>query len=605
MSTIDLTIIAVYLLGMILVGLYFQKKASSSIDSYFLGGRKIPWWVLGASGMASNFDVTGTMINTALIFALGVSGFFIELRGGICLIMAFLLAFMGKWNRRAQVMTIAEWMHFRFGTRKDGDLARIIGAVSQIIMTIAMVTYFSVGAGKFVAEFFSIPGFLGMEPRFVAALILISLSLIYTVASGLYGVVWTDVFQSLFVFFTLITISYLAFTKFILPEVFNVSYPLRDGGFELVETTKAAWTNIKPSWKLAFPATSDYSIYNYFGVAIFFYFIKVLLEGSGGASGYMVQRYFAARDDRDAGLLSAFWIFLLSFRWLFIAAIAIMGISYFNNPENSIVAAQVDPEAVLPIVIKKMIPVGLKGFLMAGLLAAAMSTFDSTINAGASYWVKDIYQAFINPKASEKTLLWHGRLASVGIVVIGLLFSITIRNINEIWGWITMSIGAGLFIPFLARWYWSRMNGYGFSAGVLGGMISAILQKIIFPDIPEYIAFFAVNSITVIILVAVTLLTPPTEEKVLENFFNITKPFGLWKKFRNKLSIEKRLDLKKEHRQDLLTLVLAVPWQLSLFLMWMALIMRTWGQFIITLALTVGLAIALYFIWYKNLKKES
>ncbi len=602
MSIIDLTIIATYLVGMILVGLYFQKKASSNIDSFFLGGRTIPWWVLGASGMASNFDITGTMISTALIFALGVSGFFIEIRGGIVLMMAFLLAFMGKWNRRAQVMTIAEWMHFRFGDRKDGDMARIIGAVSQIIMTIALVTYFSVGAGKFIAEFFGIPGFLGLEPRFVAASILIILSLIYTVASGLYGVVWTDVFQGLFVFFTIITISYLAFTQFILPDTFNVSYPLREGGFELVQTTKDAWTNMKPSWKLAFPETSDYSIYNYFGVAIFFYLIKILLEGSAGMGGYMIQRYFAAKDDRDAGLLSAFWIFLLSFRWLFIAAIAIMGISYFNNPENSIAAANVDPEAVLPIVIKKLIPVGIKGFLMAGLLAAAMSTFDSTVNAGAAYWVKDIYQAYINPKASEKTLLWHGRLACVGIVFIGLLFSITIRNINEIWGWITMSIGAGLFIPLLTRWYWARMNGYGFSAGVLGGMITAILQKILFPDIPEYVAFFAVNSITAIILVVVTLLTPATDEKVLENFFNITKPFGFWKKYRKKLSDKKQSALKKEHRQDILTLILAVPWQMSLFMMWMALIMRTWGQFALTLSLTLVFGIALYFVWYRNLK---
>jgi len=605
MSIIDLTIIAVYLLGMILVGLYFQKKASSSIDSYFLGGRRMPWWVLGASGMASNFDITGTMINTALIFALGVGGFFIELRGGICLIMAFLLAYMGKWNRRAQVMTIAEWMHFRFGDRKDGDIARIIGAVSQIIMTIAMVTYFSVGAGKFVAEFFGIPGLWGLEPRFVAAVILITLSLIYTVASGLYGVVWTDVFKSLFVFFTLITISYLAFTKYILPDIFNVSYPLREGGFELIQTTKEAWSNIQPSWKLSYPETSDYSIFNLFGVAIFFYLIKVLLEGSGGTGGYMMQRYFAAKDDRDAGLLSAFWIFLLSFRWLFIAAIAIMGISYFNNPENSIIAAEVDPEAVLPIVIKKLIPVGIKGFLMAGLLAAAMSTFDSTINAGAAYWVKDIYQAYINPKASEKTLLWHGRLACVAIVLIGLLFSITIRNINEIWGWITMSIGSGLFIPMLARWYWARMNGYGFSAGVLGGMIAAILQKIFFPDIPEYTAFFAMNSITLIILVTVTYLTPATEDKVLENFFNVTKPFGLWKKYRKKLSIEKLSALKKEHRQDFLALILAIPWQLSLFLMWMALIMRTWGQFALTFSITVVFSVALYFAWYKKLKKSD
>jgi len=91
MAFVDYGIVVVYLLGMILIGLYFQRRASSNIDSYFLGKRTIPWWALGASGMASNLDISGTMINTAFVFALGASGFFIEIRGGVTLIMAFLM----------------------------------------------------------------------------------------------------------------------------------------------------------------------------------------------------------------------------------------------------------------------------------------------------------------------------------------------------------------------------------------------------------------------------------------------------------------------------------------------------------------------------------
>ena len=180
MNTIDLIIIIVYLFAIVVVGLLVQKKASKDIDSYFLGNRKLPWWVLGASGMASNTDIAGTMINTAFIYALGTKGFFIEIRGGVTLIMAFLMVFMGKWNRRSQVMTQAEWMHFRFGKDKEGDIARVIAAIASITMTIAMVTYFVIGAGKFVGEF------LGIEPIF-ASLIMVVLAMIYTVASGLYG----------------------------------------------------------------------------------------------------------------------------------------------------------------------------------------------------------------------------------------------------------------------------------------------------------------------------------------------------------------------------------------------------------------------------------
>ena len=156
MHPIDITIIVTYLIAIVAVGLIMQKKASQGIDSYFLGNRNLPWWVLGASGMASNTDIAGTMINTAFIYALGTKGFFIEIRGGVTLIMAFLMVFMGKWNRRSQVMTQAEWMHFRFGKGKEGDVARVISAIASIIMTVAMVTYFVIGAGKFVGDFLGI-----------------------------------------------------------------------------------------------------------------------------------------------------------------------------------------------------------------------------------------------------------------------------------------------------------------------------------------------------------------------------------------------------------------------------------------------------------------
>ena len=218
MSTIDLTIVIGYLLAIVIIGLLVQKKASQGIDSYFLGNRKLPWWVLGASGMASNTDIAGTMINTAFIYALGTKGFFIEIRGGVTLIMAFLMVFMGKWNRRSQVMTQAEWMHFRFGTGKEGDFARIISAFASIVMTIAMVTYFVIGSGKFVGDF------LGIEPIY-ASLLMVVLAMIYTVASGFYGVVWTDVFQGVFIFGVILYVTGMAMRTVTLPEEFCDPYP--------------------------------------------------------------------------------------------------------------------------------------------------------------------------------------------------------------------------------------------------------------------------------------------------------------------------------------------------------------------------------------------
>jgi len=599
MSVLDYSIVITYLTGMILVGLYFQRRASGSIDSYFLGKRTIPWWALGASGMSSNLDISGTMINTAFIFALGATGFFIEIRGGVTLIMAFLMIFQGKWNRRALVMTLAEWMHFRFGKTRQGDVARLIAAISIIIMTIAMITYFAIGSGKFVGEFLGIPAFWGLSSQFWAATLMIILAMIYTVASGLYGVIWTDVFQGTLIFGTIIYICVLAFFTFNLPEVFQVSVPLRDGGFMAIETTREAWTSMIPSWNLNMPVNSAYSIYNLFGIAILFYLIKVILEGSGGTSQYMIQRFFASRSDREAGLLSLFWTLLLSFRWPFIAAIATMGVVF--GSQQGVIA---DPETVLPVVINKLVPMGAKGFLVAGLMAAAMSTFDSTVNAGAAYWVKDIYQTYLNPQATEKQLMSHSRWSSVIIVILGLGFMLLINNINEIWGWITSSLGAGLLIPTMLRWYWWRMNGYGFAGGTLAGMIAAVFQRLFFPDIPEYFAFTIASGASLIGVIIGTYMAEPTDEKVLLEFYKRTRPFGFWKPVKAKIAAENMAEINKENKRDILSTFLAVPWQIVLFLTGMAVILKRWDEFFWLVILLVVLSSALYFNWFRHLSKE-
>jgi len=599
MSGLDYGIVIVYLLGMIAVGLYFQRKASEGINSYFLGKRGLPWWALGASGMSSNLDISGTMINTAFIFALGASGFFIEIRGGVTLIMAFLMIFQGKWNRRALVMTLAEWMHFRFGTGKQGDVARLIAAFSIIIMTIAMITYFAVGSGKFVGEFLGIPSFWGFSSQFWAATFMIILAMIYTVASGLYGVVWTDVFQGILIFGTIIFICALSFFNFNLPETFQVSVPLREGGFMALNTTRDAWTSMLPNWTLDLPEVSAYSIYNLFGIAILFYLIKVTIEGAGGTSQYMIQRFFASRSDRESGLLSLFWTFLLAFRWPFIAAIAIMGV-VLGTTEGVIK----DPETVLPVVINQLVPIGVKGLLVAGLMAAAMSTFDSTVNAGAAYWVKDIYQTYLNPKATEKQLMRHGRWSSVIIVILGLGFMLAINNINEIWGWITSSLGAGLLIPTLMRWYWWRMNGNGFALGTVFGMVAAVLQRLLLPDIPEYYAFTIATVSSLVGMLIGTYSSKPTDEAVLFEFYKRTRPFGFWGPIRKKLGAEVMEKINKENRRDIISTFFAVPWQVILFLTGMAVIMKSWTQFSVLVIILAILSVLLYFNWFRHLSTE-
>ncbi len=592
MEIIDYIIVTIYLLFIVIFGFFIQRKASTGIDSYFLGNRNLPWWILGASGMASNTDLAGTMVLTSLVYGLGTKGFFIEIRGGVVLIMAFLMTFMGKWNRRAQVMTIAEWMELRFGKNREGNIARIISAVANIIFAIGTMSYFAVGGGKFLGEF------LGIDDR-LAGILLILLALIYTAVSGFYGVVLTDVFQGILIFVAILYICFITFQTVSLPETFAISIP---GTEQLQEWSLREWSSITPPIKIDLPG--DYSIFNSFGGVMLFYVFKVFLEGGAGGGGYMIQRYFAAKSDREAGLLSLFWILLLSFRWPLVTALAVLGIDY--GLKNQVIS---DPELVLPTVIAEYIPVGVKGLLVACFIAAAMSTFDSIINSSAAYWVKDIYQAYLKPEASNQQLVHQGRLASILIVALGLLFSFNITNINDIWGWLTLGLGTGLFIPLVLRWYWWRFNGYGFAIGTSAGLVAAILTKAVIlpflnmPQLQEYILFLVPSICSFLGCIFGTLLTPATNLEVIDNFYRVTRPFGFWGVVSQNLPTNLQAKIERENRRDIMATLIAIPWQLVLFLMGMMLMMKQWDNFGVLLLMFILLSIGLYFTWFKHLDK--
>ena len=484
-------------------------------------------------------------------------------------------------------------MHFRCGKGKEGDIARIIAAIASIIMTIAMVTYFVIGAGKFVGEFLSI------EPIY-ASLLMVVLAMIYTVASGLHGVVWTDVFQGVFIFAVIIYVVVMAMSMVNLPEEFLVSVPMMDGSFTAIKTSLSEWARIAPPKTMDMPEGSTFAIYNLFGIAIMFYLFKVTLEGASGAGGYMLQRYFAAKSDREAGLLSLFWTSLLAFRWPLIGSFAMLGV-YHGIETGNVIA---DPELVLPTVIKNYIPVGVKGFLIAGLMAAAMSTFDSTVNAGAAYWVKDLYQTFLKKDATEKELIFQSRLSSLVIVSLALLFSLTISNINEIWGWITMGIGAGMFIPQVIRWYWWRFNGYGFAIGTAMGMTSAVIVKAFGGPLPEYSSFLIASGSSLIGCVIGTYMTAPTADSVLVNFYKITRPFGLWGSVRKTISADVQALINEENRRDIIAIFFAVPWQIVLFLTGLMIVMKQWYNVLNLFGLLIILSGGLYWFWFRHLSKE-
>ncbi|NES71721.1 MAG: sodium:solute symporter, partial [Okeania sp. SIO2D1] len=210
---------------------------------------------------------------------------------------------------------------------------------------------------------------------------------------------------------------------------------------------------------------------------------------------------------------------------------------------------------------------------------------------------------------SNQKLLTQGRLASIVIVGLGLIFSFNITNINDIWGWLTLGLGTGLFIPLVLRWYWWRFNGYGFAIGTGAGLVAAILTKgVILPvvnnsQIQEYVLFLVPSICSFLGCILGTFLTPATNLETINNFYRVTRPFGFWGVVRKQLPTNIQAKIQAENRRDIMGALIATPWQLVLFLMGIMLMMKQWDNFGILLLIFILLSIGLYFTWFRYLDK--
>jgi len=533
MHALDYTVVAGYLGILVLAGAWLARRARESSEHYFLGGKRLPWWALGSSGMSSNLDVAGTMTIVTLIVLYGLHGFWIEMRGGVVLPIAVFLAFMGKWHRRSRVMTTAEWMTLRFGSGRGGRLARMMAALTYVALTVAMVVFFVSAGGRFLAEFLP---FTATQCSVGIALIAFS----YTLVGGLYGVIWTDVFQSFLIGGAAIFVAVTA-AGLVTPELL-ASWP----GAEL--------TTFLP--KLGDSRLDPYTPFWFFlGV----WALKGILEGLGGSGGsaYMAQRFYAAPHEDDARKIGILWTLLFAARWPMVLGFAIIAM-HLGLDTGSLQAV----EGILPQVLQSdLFPAGVRGLILAAMLAAAMSTFDSTINAGASYIVKDLWQPW-RPQARESELVWAGYIASALIVALGLGLALWLgSSVLGIWVGIVMLLFPAFLVPFAVRWFWGRCNGQGFSAGILAGFAAAWWFSWTDPSgWNEATRFMAIAAFSTVATVVVALFTPPVEAAQARTFYDRVGPFGWWPR-------EWKQSRRAEHREDLTRLAVALPWQLLTFLL--------------------------------------
>lgn len=645
LGTLDYAVIAGYLLILLAMGWFLKNAASASLEDYFIGDRKIPWWALGITGMSSFLDMTGTMIITSFLFMLGPRGLFIEFRGGAVLVLAFMMLWTGKWHRRSQCITGAEWMIFRFGDGAGGRFAQLVSVLSGVVGTVGMLAYLMKGAGLFLSMF------MPFTP-FWCSVIMIGVATVYTVMSGFYGVVFTDLFQSVCIMAAVIMVSVLA--------VLKVGGADELSALALQVTGNREWLSAMPRWETTMPA--GYEAYRHLIMFAMFYLLRNVFGGLGSGGD---PKYFGARSDRECGTLTLLWTATMTFRWPMMMGFAVLGLYLVRDlfPDMGAIGASVaavkdfvpnvreaqwselvsaiayqpgkydpqlvarlgellgddwgrkllltsfhgtiNPEQILPAVLLYDIPLGFRGLMLVALVAAAMSTFDATVNATTGLLTRDVYQKFIRPRAANSELIYASWVFTVSQVVIAMFFAYSIKSINDIWGWIIMGLGGGLMIPGVLRLYWWRFNGGGFAIGTGVGLTAAVLQKFYYPGLDERLQFLFLGCIGLTATVIGTFITKPTDRAVLEHFYRTTRPFGFWGPLKSILPADVRLRMEDEHRRDLMALPFALVCQVCLFLMPMTLIIRNFTAFGVTAAIFLACGLVLYLVWFRHLPAHN
>jgi Na+/proline symporter len=565
----EYVIVGGYIAVILGIGIFLSRKGSENVDEYFLGGKSMPWWVLGISFMTSNLDLTGTMVIASFFSMVGLKGFLVELRGGTALPLAMFMIFMAKWHRRAGVMTIAEWMEFRFGEGSGARAARLVSAIGVIILVVGMMTYFCVGFGKFLSLYFP------FSPT-MCTVLFTGVATMHILFSGLYGVVFTDVIQGFLILVTVVVIAWMAVTADVAPDTLQQAWT----SLGQPNMTWEQWTSITPTWHMEF---------------LTFWVLRIFLEGFGGPLvPYASQRFFAARTDKEASLTTASSLAMFVIRWPLVIGIAVLGLGLGAGIPS-------DPEMVFPAVLGHYFPLGLRAVIVSCMIAAAMSTFDSTVNAGGAYIVNDIYRRFLKPEATQRQLIHVSWAATIGLTVVSIGLASTITSINEIWSWLSMGFFGGLALPMIVRWYWERLNGWGYTVGTVVGISAAIAQKALWPELDEWAQLGLIGALSFAACVVATYATAPVSTDTLVTFYRRTRPIGRWPRARAELSDAERRTIRREHRFDMLSIIPAFALFFFLFLCPMYLIVHEWPMVIASLAVVAACAGILYFTWYRPL----
>jgi Na+/proline symporter len=382
---------------------------------------------------------------------------------------------------------------------------------------------------------------------------------------------------------------------------------------QIAAVVPAAWSGVFFGWRLDLDwstsvpvlqhnlASDGYSIFGLFFIAMLFK--GILVSVGGPAPNYDMQRILAARNPREAALMSAVVSAALLPRWWMIGGITVLAIRFLSPVFKAMSTA--DFEMILPWVIREKIPVGLLGVLLAGLLAAFMSTFSATLNSGGAYLVNDLYKRYIRSDAAPRHYVTVSYLAQAAVLATGIFFGLHAASINSVTQWIVNGLYGGYTAPNLLKWHWHRFNGYGYFWGMMAGIASALALPALLPHLHPLWGFIPILVISTGASVAGSLLSDPEPTEVLVRFYRQVRPWGLWGPIHDEaVRMDPAFEPNRNALRDGFNVVVGVAWQMTLVTIPLYMVLRDMRGLWLSILVLLATSWTLKKTWYERLDRD-
>jgi len=604
LAFIDIAIIVFYLATMVGLGFWFRKKAKANKESYLMGGKSLPWYMLGLSDASDMFDISGTMWMVALCFIYGMKSIWIPWLWPV-FNQVIMMMFLSKWLRRSNADTGAAWLKTRFGSTGKG-----ISGSHNIVVAFALLSCFGflaygfIGLGKFIEIFLpyhSISQYLpfNVPPAYVAhfyGIVFTLFAMFYSILGGMHSIVLGDFIKYMIMTVACVSIAIIA------------AIHLHDKNLNVPEGWASPFfgIDIGMSWKGINADAAEKLDHDKFGLFGIF-FMMMLFKGifaslAGPAPNYDMQKILSTRSPKDASKMSGFVsIILLPVRYSMIIGLTVLGLLYYNQLDLR-TPNGVDFEKVLPSAINNFLPAGILGLTLTGLLGAFMGTFSGTLNAAQAYIVNDVYLKYINPHASNKKIMTMNYVVGILVVFIGIVLGFFAKDVNSVLQWIVGALYGGYIAANMLKWYWWRFNANGFFYGMMSGIIAALIFPYVFDGLPLY-NWPLLFLISIIGCLFGTYTAPPTETGVLQHFYRTVRPWGIWKPIHD-LVVKDDPAFQANHRfkLDMFNVVLGIIAQLCLTILPMYLVLWLKLPLLITVVLLTIIILILKKTWWNKLE---